>query len=82
LHEREYIETVIDKPLKGFNLKEIIVHSRDQKKQFNMRNKCKDDRLRFVIGNMRDRGNVFRAMNNVDCEFERRYKQTCSGQNH
>lgn len=61
--------TVVDKLLKEFNPKGIIIYSRDEKKQFDMRNKYKDERLRFIIGDVRDRDRVFRTMKNVDFVF-------------
>lgn len=57
------------KRLLDFNPKKIIIFSRDEKKQFDMGNKYNDDRLRFVIGDVRDRDSVFHAMYGVDYVF-------------
>ncbi|NCN53229.1 polysaccharide biosynthesis protein, partial [Candidatus Wolfebacteria bacterium] len=43
---------VVDKLLQ-YNPKKIIIFSRDEKKQFDMGNKYSDDRLRFIIGDVR-----------------------------
>ena len=57
------------KRLLDFNPKKIIIFSRDEKKQFDMGNKYNDDRLRFVIGDVRDKDSVFHAMYGVDYVF-------------
>ena len=49
--------------------KEIIIFSRDEKKQYDMRMKFKDHRLKFVIGDVRDRIDVFRVVKDVDFIF-------------
>lgn len=49
--------------------KEIIIFSRDEKKQFDMRNKLKNPILKFIIGDVRDRENVFKVMKKVDYVF-------------
>ncbi|MFA5042264.1 MAG: UDP-N-acetylglucosamine 4,6-dehydratase family protein [Candidatus Paceibacterota bacterium] len=59
---------VVDKLLQ-YNPKKIIIFSRDEKKQFDMGNKYHDDRLRFIIGDVRDRDTVFHAMYGVDYVF-------------
>ena len=45
------------------DLKEIRIFSRDEKKQEDMRIEYKNDRLNFIIGNVRD----FDSINNVRC---------------
>jgi len=52
--------------LKNFNLKKIIVFSRDELKQFQMKMELADDRLRFFIGDVRDLPRLQRAFNGVD----------------
>ena len=52
--------------LKEHNPKSIRILSRGELLQTEMRNSIEDDRLRFFIGDIRDRERVFRAMNNVD----------------
>ena len=58
--------------LEGFlhsNLKEIRIFSRDEKKQEDMRIKYKNDKLNFVIGDIRDFKSINRAMAGVDFVF-------------
>ncbi len=54
--------------LENYNLDRIIVYSRDEYKQFLMKNMFKDysDKLRFFIGDVRDEARLRRAMNGVD----------------
>lgn len=49
--------------------KEIIVFSRDELKQFEMRNAINSNLLKFVIGDVRDQDSVDMAMKNVDFVF-------------
>jgi UDP-glucose 4-epimerase len=51
------------------NHRKIIIFSRDEKKQFDMGNKYNSDKLRFVLGDVRDRDSVFHAMYGVDYVF-------------
>ena len=58
--------------LKGFlhsDLKEIRIFSRDEKKQEDMRIEYKNDKLNFVIGDIRDYNSINAAMNGVDFVF-------------
>lgn len=58
--------------LKGFlnsNLKEIRIFSRDEKKQEDMRIEYKNDKLNFVIGDIRDFDSINNAMSGVDFVF-------------
>jgi UDP-N-acetylglucosamine 4,6-dehydratase (inverting) len=48
------------------NPRAIRIFSRGEKKQLDMRNKFKDDRLRFFIGDVRDKDRLHRAMTDVD----------------
>ena len=53
--------------LDRFNPKKIIVFSRDEMKQWEMAKLFKDDpRVRFFIGDVRDRERLYRALDNVD----------------
>lgn len=47
-------------------VKKIIIYSRDELKQFNMQNDIKDDRIRYFIGDVRDRDRLYRACVGVD----------------
>ena len=53
--------------LERYNPKKIIVFSRDEMKQWDMAKKyADDDRVRFLIGDIRDRDRLYRALDNVD----------------
>ncbi len=60
---------VVERLLSDFTPKEIIVFSRDEKKQFDMRNKFRSPTLRFIIGDVRNRETVFKVMRNIDYVF-------------
>jgi len=58
--------------LNGFlnsDLKEIRIFSRDEKKQEDMRIEYKNDKLNFVVGDVRDFDSINNAMNGVDFVF-------------
>ena len=59
---------VLKKILKT-NIKEIRILSRDEKKQFDLRKKINDDRLKFYLGDIRDYSSVLEATKNVDYIF-------------
>ena len=48
------------------NVKKVIIYSRDELKQFEMSNKFTDKRLRFLLGDVRDRERLIRACSNID----------------
>ena len=52
--------------LNNCNPRRVIVLSRDELKQFEMDKKFNDPRLRFFIGDVRDKDRLFRAFNGVD----------------
>ncbi len=54
--------------LKHYNPKKIIIYSRDEFKQFIMANEMKEyaDKLRFFIGDVRDKDRLMRAFEGVD----------------
>ena len=52
--------------LKEHNPKVIRIFSRGELMQQKMRERFNDERLRFFIGDVRDRDRLYRAMNNVD----------------
>lgn len=53
--------------LERYNPHKIIVYSRDEFKQFNMQQKFREEsRLRFFIGDVRDKERLMRAMTDVD----------------
>ena len=51
------------------DFKEIRIFSRDEKKQDDMRHALQNDRLRFYIGDVRDKASVDKAMRGVDYVF-------------
>lgn len=54
--------------LENYDPKKIIIYSRDEYKQFVMRNNFKeyDEKLRYFIGDVRDEARLRRALNGVD----------------
>ena len=53
--------------LEKYNPKKIIIFSRDEMKQWEMAKKYADDpRIRFFIGDVRDRDRLYRALRGVD----------------
>lgn len=59
--------TFVPMTLARFNPKKIIIYSRDEMKQWEMAKKYDgDDRVRFFIGDIRDRERLHRALDGVD----------------
>lgn len=52
--------------LKKNQFKKLIIFSRDEQKQYEMQNKYKNNKLRFFIGDIRDKSRLNRALDNVD----------------
>jgi UDP-N-acetylglucosamine 4,6-dehydratase (inverting) len=53
--------------LKNFNPKRLVIFSRDEMKQWEMAKLFKDDpRVRFFIGDVRDKDRLHRALDNID----------------
>lgn len=48
------------------NVKKIIIFSRDELKQYEMRQQFHDERIRFFIGDVRDKDRLVRAFEGVD----------------
>lgn len=63
---KKFVEMVFEK----YNPKKVIIYSRDEYKQYLMRSKFKDqaysDKLRFFIGDVRDKDRLYRAFDGVD----------------
>lgn len=59
---RRFVELV----LREQDPKAIRIYSRDELKQVQMQARFRDSRLRFLIGDVRDRDRLYRAMNGVD----------------
>ena len=60
---------VLNRFLHTDHFKEIRIFSRDEKKQDDMRNELKNDKIKFHIGDVRDYISVERAMRGVDYVF-------------
>ncbi len=60
---------VLNRFLHTEHFKEIRIFSRDEKKQDDMRNQLKNDKLKFYIGDVRDYNSVEKAMRGVDYVF-------------
>ena len=60
---------VLNRFLNTDHFKEIRIFSRDEKKQDDMRNHLKNDKLKFYIGDVRDYTSIERAMRGVDYVF-------------
>lgn len=59
--------TFVPMTLEKYNPKKIIIYSRDEMKQWNMAKKFQgDDRVRFFIGDVRDKDRLYRALDGVD----------------
>ncbi len=55
-----------ERVLRDFNPRKLIIYSRDEFKQFEMAQRFPDDRVRFFIGDVRDRERLEVAMRDVD----------------
>ena len=55
--------------LREYPFKEIIIFSRDELKQDKMRLALKDEKVKFIIGDVRDYHSIFSALLNVDYVF-------------
>jgi len=60
---------VLNRFLHTDHFKEIRIFSRDEKKQDDMRNQLKNNKLKFYIGDVRDYTSVEKAMRGVDYVF-------------
>ena len=59
--------TFIPMTLKKYDPKKLVILSRDEMKQWEMAKLFKDDdRVRFFIGDVRDKDRLHRALNGVD----------------
>ena len=60
-------QTFVPMTLEKYKPKKIIVFSRDEMKQWEMAQSYKDDsRVRFIIGDVRDKDRLYRALDGVD----------------
>lgn len=59
--------TFVPMTLEKYNPKKVIIFSRDEMKQWEMAKKFQgDDRVRFFIGDVRDKDRLYRALDGVD----------------
>lgn len=61
---QQVIESLIDTDIQS-----ITVYSRDESKQETIRNFYSSDKLRFIIGDVRDRSSISDALENIDYVF-------------
>jgi UDP-N-acetylglucosamine 4,6-dehydratase len=61
-------QAFLNKILKSL-VREIRIFSRDEKKQEDLRNKIKSKKVKFYIGDIRDKDSVFESTKNVDYAF-------------
>jgi len=61
--------TIVEKLLNETEPASITVYSRDEKKQYDMRNNFRNEKLKFIIGDVRDRARVYKAMKGIDIVF-------------
>lgn len=59
---RKYVETLLAR----HSPRKIIVYSRDELKQYEMSQRFSDPRMRYFIGDVRDRDRLIQAMSGVD----------------
>lgn len=55
--------------LDRYNPKRVIIFSRDEQKHFALQQQWRDDRLRFFVGDVRDKDRLRRAFSGVDYVF-------------
>jgi len=60
---------VVEKLLTVFKPRKVIVFSRDEKKQFDMGNKYNSSKLKFILGDIREREVINYAMKGVNLVF-------------
>jgi UDP-N-acetylglucosamine 4,6-dehydratase len=61
--------TALTQRLLGNNVKQIRIFSRNELKQIEMESKFHDDRLRFLVGDIRELPRLVRATEDVDYVF-------------
>ena len=59
---KQYVKTILER----YEPKRVVVYSRDELKQYEMEQQFPDQRMRFFIGDVRDRDRLVQAMNGVD----------------
>lgn len=59
---KRFVKTVLEQ----HNPKRLVVFSRDELKQFEMQQVFKDSRLRYVLGDVRDKERLYHALDGID----------------
>jgi len=59
---KQYVKTILDR----YKPKRIVIYSRDELKQFEMKQVYDDPCMRYFIGDVRDKGRMSHAMRGVD----------------
>ena len=62
-------KTMLGHLLESASTEQVTVLSRDEEKQDSLRNSLRDDRIKWIIGDVRDRDSVSRAINGIDYVF-------------
>lgn len=62
-------KAVLDRVISDSKYDEIRIFSRDEKKQYDMRHKYNNDKVKFFIGDVRDHGSLQYAMDGIDYVF-------------
>ena len=52
--------------LSKYKIKKLVIFSRDEMKQWDMAQKINDERVRFFIGDVRDKERLYRALDDID----------------
>jgi len=60
---------MVERIIHNLDPKEIIIFSRDEKKQSDMRNRFKNEKIKYFIGDVRDKNSVKKVMKKVDYVF-------------
>ncbi|WP_019417503.1 MULTISPECIES: UDP-N-acetylglucosamine 4,6-dehydratase (inverting) [Anoxybacillus] len=58
---KKFVKTIL-----AYDVKKVIIFSRDELKQYEMSQEYNDPRLRFFIGDVRDKDRLYRAFDGVD----------------
>ncbi len=59
---KQYVRTILQR----YSPRKVIIYSRDELKQYEMSQEFSGDRMRYFIGDVRDRERLVQAMNGVD----------------
>jgi len=60
--------TFVPMTLKKYNPRRLVIYSRDEMKQWDMAQKyANDPRVQFIIGDVRDKDRLTRALDGIDC---------------